>query len=52
MVKKVGLGRRFGSNKNHFGWFPSDALLVSVGSELRNLLPGEVENRAMIYLTQ
>ena len=44
-VKKVGLGRRFGSNTNHFGWFPSHALLVSVGSELRNVFPCELENR-------
>jgi Holliday junction resolvase-like predicted endonuclease len=45
MVKKIGLGRRFGSNKNHFSWFPSHALLVSVGSELRNVFPCELENR-------
>src|ERR1700688_1189750 len=45
MVKKVGLGRQFGSNKNHFSWFPSRALLVSVGSELRNVFPCELENR-------
>ena len=44
MVKKVGLGRQFGSNKNHFSWFPSHALLVSVGSELRNVFPCELEN--------
>jgi hypothetical protein len=44
-VKKIGLGRRFGSNKNHFGWFPSHALLVMVGSELRNVFPCELENR-------
>src|SRR4051794_34344145 len=37
MLKKIGLGRRFGSNKNHFSWFPSHALLVTVGSELRNV---------------
>jgi hypothetical protein len=34
-TKKIGLGRRFGSNKNHFSWFPSQALLISVGSEPR-----------------
>jgi hypothetical protein len=45
MVKKIGLGRRFGSNKTHFGWFPSHALLVRVGSELRNVFPCELENR-------
>ncbi len=44
MVKKVGLGRQFGSNKYHFSWFPSHALLVSVGSELRNVFPCELEN--------
>jgi len=44
MVKKVGLGRQFGSNKNHFSWFPSHALLVSVGTELRNVFPCELEN--------
>jgi nitroreductase len=43
-VKKVGLGRRFGSNKYHFSWFPSHALLVHVGSELRNVFPCELEN--------
>src|SRR5208282_1465971 len=37
--------RRFGSNKNHFGWFPSHALLVSVDGELRNVFPCELENR-------
>jgi len=45
MVKKVGLGRRFGSNGTHFGWFPARALLVSVGNELRNVFPCELENR-------
>ena len=44
MVKKVGLGRQFGSNKYHFSLFPSHALLVSVGSELRNVFPCELEN--------
>jgi nitroreductase len=43
-VKKIGLGRQFGSNKNHFCWFPSHALLVNVGSELRNVFPCELEN--------
>jgi hypothetical protein len=43
-VKKVGLGRRFGSNKFHFSWFPSHALLVRVGTELRNVFPCELEN--------
>lgn len=33
MIKKRALGRRFGSNKNHFSWFPLRALLVSVGGE-------------------
>ncbi len=45
MVKKVGLGRGFGSNKNHFAWFPSQALLVSVDGELRNVFPCELESR-------
>ena len=45
MVKRIGLGRRFGSNKTHFGWFPARALLVSVGGELRNVFPCELENR-------
>jgi hypothetical protein len=45
MVKKVGLGRQFGSNGTHFGWFPARALLVSVGGELRNVFPCELENR-------
>ncbi len=45
MVKKIGLGRRFGSNGTHFGWFPARALLVSVGGELRNVFPCELENR-------
>ena len=45
MVKKIGLGRQFGSNKNHFSWFPLRALLVSVGGELRNVFPCELENR-------
>jgi hypothetical protein len=44
MVKKIGLGRQFGSNKYHFSWFPSHALLVSVGTELRNVFPCELEN--------
>jgi hypothetical protein len=44
MVKKIGLGRQFGSNKNHFSWFPLRALLVSVGGELRNVFPCELEN--------
>jgi len=43
-VKKIGLGRQFGSNKYHFSWFPSHALLVSVGSQLRNVFPCELEN--------
>ncbi len=45
MIKKIGLGRRFGSNGTHFGWFPARALLVSVGGELRNVFPCELENR-------
>ncbi len=45
MVKKIGLGRQFGSNGTHFGWFPARALLVSVGGELRNVFPCELENR-------
>jgi len=45
MVKKIGLGRRFGSNGTHFGWFPARALPVSVGGELRNVFPCELENR-------
>ena len=44
MVKRIALGRRFGSNKTHFGWFPARALLVSVGGELRNVFPCELEN--------
>jgi Endonuclease NucS len=44
VVRKVGLGRRFGSNGNRFGWFPARALLVSVGDELRNVFPCELEN--------
>jgi hypothetical protein len=44
MVKKVGLGRQFGSNKYHFSLFPSHALLVSMGGELRNVFPCELEN--------
>jgi len=44
MVKKVGLGRQFGSNKYHFSLFPSHALLVKVGNELRNVFPCELEN--------
>jgi hypothetical protein len=44
MVKKIGLGRQFGSNKYHFRFFPAHALLVSVGSELRNVFPCELEN--------
>lgn len=43
-IKKVGLGRCFGSNKYHFSWFPGRALLVSVGNELRNVFPCETEN--------
>jgi hypothetical protein len=43
-IKKVGLGRCFGSNKHHFSWFPARALLVSVGGELRNVFPCELEN--------
>lgn len=43
-IKKVALGRCFGSNKHHFSWFPARALLVSVGGELRNVFPCELEN--------
>lgn len=46
-TKKIGLGRRFGSNKNHFGWFPSQALLISVGRELRNVFPCEYYGRLL-----
>jgi hypothetical protein len=43
MVKRIALGRRFGSNKTHFGWFPARALLVSVGGELRNVFPASLK---------
>lgn len=39
----IGLGRLFGSNKNHFAWFPSRSLIISKHEQWLEVLPCELE---------
>jgi hypothetical protein len=45
MCHHVRLGRVFGSNKHHFGWFPAAFLLLRNDTELLEVFPHDTEDR-------